>query len=90
MTISFPVLLLIVALVGLVVAGRSRSAVRPGRPPWWADNHMPWGGPDEVFHPRDRDLRERSWEEAEAEHRRRQAGGREARMDEQYGGDFEP
>ena len=51
---------------------------------------MPWGGADEPFHPRDRDLREHSWEEAEAEHRRRQAGGRQARLDEQYGGDFAP
>ena len=89
MTISFPVLLLLVPLVGFVVAGRGRSSGGSGWPRW-GDARMPWGGADEPFHPRDRDLRERAWEEAEAEHRRREAGGREARMDEQYGGDFLP
>ena len=89
MTISFPVLLLIVALVGFVVAGRSGSSGGSGGPRW-SDARMPWGGADEPFHPRDRDLREQAWEEAEADHRRRQAGGRQARMEVQYGGDFAP
>jgi hypothetical protein len=92
-TISFPVLLLIAALVGVVLAMRSRSSgsSRIGQEPWWNDRHMPWGGADEPFHPRDRDLRERAWEEAEAEHRRAQtraARAARARMDDRYGGDF--
>jgi hypothetical protein len=49
---------------------------------------MPWGGADEPFHPRDRDLRERAWEESEAEYRRTRPDDRSARMDERYGGDF--
>jgi hypothetical protein len=89
-TISFPVLLLIAALVGLVFAMRSRSSggARINRDAWWTESHMPWGGADEPFHPRDRDLRERAWEEAEAEDRRSRGDDRSARMDERYGGDF--
>ncbi|MGE0026860.1 MAG: hypothetical protein AB7O78_09945 [Thermoleophilia bacterium] len=90
MTISFPLLLLIVVLVGLVLAGRGGSSGRVGGTPWWRDDHVPWGGPDEPFHPRDRDLRDRAYEEAEAAYRLGQGGGRAARMDERYGGDFEP
>jgi hypothetical protein len=92
-TISFPVLLLIAALVGLVVAMRSRSSggARIQREAWWSQSHMPWGGADEPFHPRDRDLRERAWEESDAEFRRARTHAAEAaraRMDDRYGGDF--
>ncbi len=93
MTISYPVLLLVLALVGVAFAvrgGSSRGSGAPGRPPWWRYDHVPWGGAEEPFHPRDRDLRDRAWDEAEAEYERRQAGGRDARMDEKYGGDFAP
>lgn len=89
-TISFPVLLLVAALIGVVLAGRRGSSGRPGGPAWWSENHMPWGGADEPFHPRDRDLRDRAYEEAEAGHRRAREGTREARLDERYGGDFDP
>jgi hypothetical protein len=89
-TIPLPVILLIAGLVGLAFAMRSGGRSRPpGGTPWWHENHLPWGAADEPFHPRDRDLRERAWEEAEAEHRRRRAGDRASRMDERYGGDFE-
>ena len=91
MTISFPVLLLVAALVGIVFAARgggSGGAGRIGGEPWWRHDHVPWGGADEPFHPRDRDLRERAHEEAEAVHRRRDGGERRARMEERYGGDF--
>jgi hypothetical protein len=89
-TISFPVLLLIAALVGLVFAMRSGSSggSRIKQEAWWNESHMPWGGADEPFHPRDRDLRERAWEESEVEYRRSHADERSARMDERYGGDF--
>lgn len=90
MTISFPILLLIAVLVGLVLVGRGGSSGRSGGSAWWHDDHVPWGGADEPFHPRDRDLRDRAYEEAEAEHRRSRQGGRGARLDERYGGDFEP
>lgn len=92
MTISFPVLLLAAGAVGLLLAMRARpsSGPRVDRDAWWTERHLPWGGADEPFHPRDRDLRERAWEEAEAEYRRRHAGDRTARMDERYGGDFMP
>ena len=92
-TISFPVLLLIAGLVGVAVAALRRSpggSGTQGGPAWWSEDHLPWGGADEPFHPRDRDLRERAWEEAEAEHRRSRMAERGARMDERYGGDFDP
>lgn len=93
MTISFPVLLLAAGVLGLLLAmraGSSGGSAHRDRRPWWAESHLPWGGADEPFHPRDRDLRERAWEEAEAEYRRSHAVDRTARMDDRYGGDFTP
>jgi hypothetical protein len=92
-TISFPVLVLLAVLIGLVLVARGGSSGGSGAPRrWggWGEDHVPWGGADEPFHPRDRDLRERAWEEAEAEHRRREEGARDTRMGERYGGDFAP
>ena len=79
-------------LIAVVLKGAGGSSGRSRRGSWRGSggDHMPWGGADAPFHPRDRDLRDRAYEEAQAEYRLREQGGRAARMDERYGGDFDP
>lgn len=79
-------------LIAVVLKRGGGSSGRPRRSRWRGSggDHMPWGGADAPFHPRDRDLRERAHQEAEAEYRDRQEGGRQARLEDRYGGDFVP
>lgn len=95
MSISTPVVIILAAaLVALVLGARIGSSGGSGGPGGWGgygpEEHVPWGGADEPWHPRDRDLRDRYWKAMEAVHAEAEghSGKRGARMDERYGGDF--
>jgi len=81
---------LVAVVLGGLRGSRRRSGGGGGRRAVGGQDHVPWGGPDEPFHPRDQDLRDRAYGEAEARHRQNRTGTRAARLDERYGGDFGP
>ena len=83
---------LIAVLVG-ALRGSSGGGGAHGSGPWGGSadsDRLPWGGADEPFHPRDRDLRDLAAARAGADYWRRRALELEGRLDDPYGGDFGP